>query len=1346
MKVPLRVLHLEDDPNDVELAQAALAEEGIACDVVRVETRADFLAALEQGGFDLILADYSLPTYDGIAALAAARGVQPDVPFIIISGTLGEELAIDTLKKGATDYVLKHRLPRLAPAVRRAIREVEEHLERERADATRREFEARYRSLFNDVPVGLYRSLPDGRIVDANPAMIELLGYPDREALLAVKLGDLYVDSGITSLRLPAVLASEDVVRGFEAQVSRHDGTPIWIRQSVRVVRDEQGRALHHEGAFEDISELKEAHETAIASQRLMRALLLNSEELISILDAQGLIVYQSPSVKRLLGWEPREMAGRNVLEYVHPDDVDQIAKGFAQVAGQPGAVILSEARYRQADGQWLTLEGIGQNMLDDPAVRGIVLVSRDITGRKRAEAHIRHLNQVLRAVRDINHLITHEDDAAQLIQHACEILLKTRDYRLVRVGLIVAGYQWMVTAGLAGHDVDALDESLIHQEGADVEHGLTQAAIRARQPVAAAFVVGNEPHAGWQEAALRRGYASAAAVPLVHSDRLFGALSVYGASPGLFDSEEVSLLTELAGDLAFALQSIEDDAARRRAEAALHANARRFRALIENSADAIALIAVDGIIQYTSPATTRILGYPVNQFVSRNAFELVHEDDLEFLARGLAELTEHPEQTMTTEFRVRHQDGSWRWIEGSATNLLADPIVQGIVVNYRDITERKRAEDALRLSDEILRRVNSLVLVADGQGSIVYVSPPVKAMLGYEPDEVLGDEWWKLTRPDPIERAREKNYVARVARGEVPVHEAPYERLVLSRHQGPRWFLWHDARGPGDRIIGVGHDITERKQREHELEAIVAVATALRAASIRAEMLPVIINQSLSLLKADGAALVMRDMASEEMIVALARGAWADWTGMRIVPGEGLSGYIVAQASSRPCLNNDLAADPRLAHSAQAHDLRAVACVPLIAEEQTIGVLGIGRQTAISENDLRLLIAIGDIAANALHRAQIVESLERRVQERTAELEKARARLQAILDAAGEGIVISDLHQTLEYVNPALERLSGYAAPELVGQSILVVDSGQTSREAQEDVMRTLARGETWRGEVVSRRKDGTLYDVALTITPLSDAEGSLVGFVAIHHDITRLKELDRLKSKFVSDVSHELRTPVANLKLYAELLESGKPEKRDHYMKVLREQADRQAQLVEDILNLSRLEIGGSKTPFEPVDLNALARQVVEAHRPAAEAAGLRLTFTPNPGLQPVRGAPNQLAQVITNLVANAINYTPAGTVSVSADLRHGQVCVEVSDTGSGIDPDDLPHLFERFYRGRGARSVRGTGLGLSIVKEIVDLHGGAITVHSEVGVGTTFTVTLPLQASTTEEARETRSRDRE
>ena len=230
------------------------------------------------------------------------------------------------------------------------------------------------------------------------------------------------------------------------------------------------------------------------------------------------------------------------------------------------------------------------------------------------------------------------------------------------------------------------------------------------------------------------------------------------------------------------------------------------------------------------------------------------------------------------------------------------------------------------------------------------------------------------------------------------------------------------------------------------------------------------------------------------------------------------------------------------------------------------------------------------------------------------------------------------------------------------------------------------------------------------------------------------RLTELDRLKSKFVSDVSHELRTPVTNLKLYVELLERGKSEKRDYYMTTLKQQANRLVQLVEDILNLSRLELGAGKAQFAPVDLNALVEQVVNAHRPSADSAGLRLTFVPGPDLRPIRGERNQLAQVVTNLVANAINYTPVGEVRVSTYWWDEQVCLEVYDTGIGIDPEDVPHLFERFYRGKHAdrADIPGSGLGLAIVKEIVDLHTGRIEVESRAGEGSTFRVRLPIDQS--------------
>jgi two-component system phosphate regulon sensor histidine kinase PhoR len=339
---------------------------------------------------------------------------------------------------------------------------------------------------------------------------------------------------------------------------------------------------------------------------------------------------------------------------------------------------------------------------------------------------------------------------------------------------------------------------------------------------------------------------------------------------------------------------------------------------------------------------------------------------------------------------------------------------------------------------------------------------------------------------------------------------------------------------------------------------------------------------------------------------------------------------------------------------------------------------------------------------------------------------------MQAILDNAGDGIVITDLNWRIEYINPAQEHMLGYQASDLRGQTTGVWASRETPREVYEDMESTLQRGERWQGEVRNQRTDGSLVDVALIITPLRDAAGQVSGYVGIHHDISRLKEIEQLKSKFVSDVSHELRTPVTSLKLYVELLERGKSEKRAQYMSTLKEQANRLVQLVEDILNLSRLELGAGKAQFVAVDLNTIVREVIDTHMPIAMSAGLALTFTLEPTLPPVWGEPNQLAQVVTNLVANAIRYSRAGQVQVSSQLRDEQVCLEVRDEGMGIHAEDLPHLFERFYRGKQTADqapVSGTGLGLAIVKEIVDLHQGDITVTSQVGAGTIFRVCLPL-----------------
>ena len=228
------------------------------------------------------------------------------------------------------------------------------------------------------------------------------------------------------------------------------------------------------------------------------------------------------------------------------------------------------------------------------------------------------------------------------------------------------------------------------------------------------------------------------------------------------------------------------------------------------------------------------------------------------------------------------------------------------------------------------------------------------------------------------------------------------------------------------------------------------------------------------------------------------------------------------------------------------------------------------------------------------------------------------------------------------------------------------------------------------------------------------------------------RLTELDRLKTKFVSDVSHELRTPITNLSLYLDLMKRGKPERREQYAAVLRQQVDRLAIMLEDILNISRLDMGKTKLHIVALDVNKIVQQVVE--KCAAQMddnTHLLIEFYPDMPL--ILGDAIQVAQVLKNLLNNAISYTPNGSIHIKTcwDAVQNRACVVIKDTGIGIPARELDHVFDRFYRGSNVSqsTMPGTGLGLSLVKELVDLHRGEIEIESEIDTGTTIIIHLPI-----------------
>jgi signal transduction histidine kinase len=242
--------------------------------------------------------------------------------------------------------------------------------------------------------------------------------------------------------------------------------------------------------------------------------------------------------------------------------------------------------------------------------------------------------------------------------------------------------------------------------------------------------------------------------------------------------------------------------------------------------------------------------------------------------------------------------------------------------------------------------------------------------------------------------------------------------------------------------------------------------------------------------------------------------------------------------------------------------------------------------------------------------------------------------------------------------------------------------------------------------------------------------------GFVAVHRDVTRFRELDRLKDLFVSRIGHELRTPVANVKLYLELLERASSERYPQYLQTLQRETDRLRRLIDGFLEMAQLDAGTQPARLAPVNVNAIVSDLLEDRSTSAAQRPLTLTAQPLPDLPLIMADRARLTQAAGKLVDNALAYTPpGGTIAVFTQVyvepTDTFVTLSVSDTGPGIETTEQTHLFERFYRGEAARDfkVPGAGLGLSIAQALVHQLGGRITVESQPGHGATFTIWLPV-----------------
>jgi two-component system phosphate regulon sensor histidine kinase PhoR len=377
--------------------------------------------------------------------------------------------------------------------------------------------------------------------------------------------------------------------------------------------------------------------------------------------------------------------------------------------------------------------------------------------------------------------------------------------------------------------------------------------------------------------------------------------------------------------------------------------------------------------------------------------------------------------------------------------------------------------------------------------------------------------------------------------------------------------------------------------------------------------------------------------------------------------------------------------------------------------------------------------IAAGDLHARVEPRplgemgdmADAFNQMARSLEEQIAKASRDRSRMLAALGSTADAVIALDNSDVIAFANPAAEKLLQRPLSGLVGRPFVwaiadaaVIEALHASRDIHQPQ------------RLLVERPNGRYLEVVLT--PIID--GGDWATLAMFHDVTNVRRVEQVRRDFVANVSHELRTPLASLKSVIETLQAGaieEPEVAAEFLSRGDQELDRLVLMVEELLELSRIESGEVALALEEVAAADLLTTAVDRMKPKAERHGLNLALDiPHP-LADITADRNLLERAIVNLIDNAVKFTPSGgDIRVSGSVDDGLLTIAVRDTGEGIDPDDLPRVFERFYKADRARRRGGTGLGLAIVKHSVEAHGGSIFAESEPGRGSRFSFSIPAR----------------
>ncbi len=1091
MQESLHVLVVDDDPQD-RLSVARVLTDAFAD--VQIEPVADaerFGQALARGDFDLVIMERAVHWSDGLAVLRAVKERYPRCPVILFTAMNDDSFIAQALEAGLDDCVCKvpGRFDRLLPSVRWVLGDV---LQGQLAPTAA----ADYRSLFECVPMGLYRAAPDGQILDANPALVTMLGYPDRATLVGVNIESLLVDAEARAQRR-ALLMDEGLVYRLEMRMRRYEGTVIWVEENTRAVRDREGNPLYCEGSLQDITRRRQTEEELAHERDLLRALMDNIPDAIYFKDTDSRFLRINRAQAHVLGVsDPEEAIGKTDFDFFTPEHAREAYADEQRIVASGQPVIDKQERIRRADGQYRWVSATKVPIWDQQGrVIGIVGISRDITDRKLAEEALRASEERFRAFFEgaaIGIALVDLEGHPVQVNPALQKMLGYSEEELRR----------MTFAEFTHPDDRALDLALFQE-----------------------LLEGKRDHYHMEKRYIRKD-----------GQVIWGHLTVS------------SLRHE---NPTYVIGMVEDITERKRAEEALRESQERLQAIMDNAPAVIFVRDLQGRYLLVNRGYEERFRLAREDLVGKTPYDIFPKDVADALLAHDREVLEAGKPLQFEE--VVPQDGEQRTyiaVKFPLRDHAGSPY--GVCTIATDITERKQTEQALAEAKSHLQAVISnapIVLWAlDREGNFTLLEGKGLDALGAHPERAIGRSIFEVCRdlPSVLE------YNRRALGGEESTGVVEVADRVLEARCSPL----RNADGELIGVIGVATDVTERKQAEAEvrrraayLEALNSIIAAVAAASQLDELLEITLERTL---QAFGISIggirildkhVFRGIAEAER-KAIAR-CVKDGRFSKAEPVV-VEDWLAVQEN--PARGGDVAT---LAPAMVRLGIRSSLTVPILAEGQSIGRLCLASRAPHqwTAEEVALAEAVGRQLGTAAERLRLLEETRRRLQEVTllsriiALTASARDLPTALREVCTEMARFFDVPQAaFALLNPdrtAAEVIAEYLAPgrpSSLGDRIPVADNPSMRHllERRRPLAITDAQNDPRLAPVRALlRRRGT---VSLLLVPI-EAGGEIIGTLGL--DAIEPREWRRDDVRLAENVARQVGQMLERLRIFSDLQE---------------------------------------------------------------------------------------------------------------------------------------------------------------------------------------------------------------